>query len=162
MRDAPRVLVMGVSGSGKSTVGRALAEALGVVFLEADDFHPPANIAKMRAGLPLDDDDRMPWLQALADAMRAQAGGFVLACSALKRKYRDVLRAACPQLRIVWLDGDRETLATRMAGREGHYMPETLLDSQLETLEPPADALRVDIREPVESLVAQLVERLAP
>lgn len=129
---------MGVSASGKSTVGAALAERLGVPFLDGDDLHPAENVAKMASGRPLDDDDRMPWLDAvggvLADA--AATGGLVVACSALKRAYRDRLRAKAPAAVFVHLAGDPETLARRAAERTGHFMPASLLVSQLAALEP--------------------------
>jgi gluconokinase len=135
------VLVMGVSGSGKTTVGRALAEELGVEMIEGDDHHPPENVAKMAAGIPLTDADRGPWLQTLAELLtdRHKRGeDTVLACSALRRTYRDVLRAAVPdsETLMIQLDADRETLRSRMESRTGHYMPPALLDSQLATLEP--------------------------
>ncbi|WP_269856216.1 gluconokinase [Streptomyces sp. RPT161] len=131
------VVVMGVSGSGKSTVGGLLAERLGVPYAEADDFHPPANIAKMSAGHPLDDADRAPWLDAIAAWItdRGREGG-VVSCSALKRSYRDRLRAAAPDLFFVHLDGPPELIASRLAARMEHFMPAGLLRSQLEALEP--------------------------
>nr|WP_107660376.1 gluconokinase [Nocardia suismassiliense] len=131
---------MGVSGSGKSTVGRAVAAELGVEYAEGDDFHPEANIAKMAAGIPLDDDDRWPWLDAVAAWMaeRGERGG-VITCSALKRAYRDRLRAAAPTAFFLHLTAPREELAHRMTGRTGHFMPSSLLDSQLAALEPLSD-----------------------
>lgn len=136
---------MGVSGCGKSTFGRALAAELGWPFLDADDFHPPANIAKMSRGVPLDDEDRRPWLDALADQIaRRGGGGLVLACSALKQAYRDRL-AAGGECRWLHLDGPRELLAARLAARAGHFMAAGLLDSQLAILEPPRDGLAIDI-----------------
>ncbi|WP_243491351.1 gluconokinase [Massilia violaceinigra] len=136
--DRIRWVVMGVSGCGKSTVGQALAQELGVPFVEGDQFHPPANVAKMSAGMPLDDDDRAGWLLALQARIReARAGGagLVLSCSALKRRYRDLLREGDPALRFAHLDGPRELIAARMRARAGHYMPPSLLDSQLRDLE---------------------------
>jgi gluconokinase len=133
------VVVLGVSGAGKSTVGAAVAEELGVPFLEGDDFHPAANVAKMTAGLPLDDADREPWLRALADRIRQadRAGqGLVVACSALKRAYRDELRTGSARLWCLYLALDRDTANARVAGRTGHFMPARLVDSQFETLEP--------------------------
>ena len=140
-RRGGRVVVMGVSGCGKSTVGRGLAARLGVGFIEGDELHPPRNVARMAAGTALTDADRAGWLDALAEriaAARAAGQGLVLACSALKRAYRDRLRAADPGLRFVHLHGDAELLRARMAQRSDHYMPPSLLASQLATLEPPA------------------------
>jgi gluconokinase len=131
------VVVMGVSGTGKSTVGGLLARALGVPYAEADAFHPPANIAKMSAGTPLDDDDRAPWLTAIGDWARERGSlGGVVSCSALKRRYRDTLRAAAPGLFFLHLNGERELIARRLGARAGHFMPTTLLDSQFADLEP--------------------------
>ena len=155
------VVVMGVSGSGKTTVGAALADALGMEFVDGDSLHPEANVAKMAAGIPLDDADRAPWLDAIGAVLAA--GPVVVACSALKRAYRDRLRAAAPALQLVFLDGDRDVLAERMAARPGHFMPASLLDSQLATLERPGPderALTVDIDEPVAMIVAELTERM--
>jgi gluconokinase len=130
-------VVMGVSGTGKTTVGRLLAEALGVPYAEADDFHPAANIAKMRSGTPLDDADREPWLDAVGAWAAGRAGlGGVVSCSALKRAYRDRLRAASPGLFFVHLAGERDLIADRLAQRRGHFMPSGLLDSQFAALEP--------------------------
>lgn len=134
-----RWVIMGVSGSGKSTVGAALANHFAVPFLEGDAYHPAANVTKMTAGIPLDDDDRAGWLDALATEIgqaRSAGRGLVLSCSALKRRYRDLLRTADPALRFVHLAGPRELIAVRMHGRPGHYMPPSLLDSQLSILEP--------------------------
>lgn len=152
------VVVMGVSGSGKSTVGQALARSLGWPFLDADDFHPPANVAKMAAGTPLDDDDRWPWLDRIADELRAilaRGGHAILACSALKQAYRDRL-ARAGDVRFVHLAGDRDTIAARLAARKHRYMPVTLLDSQFATLEPPVDAVDVDVRQPVDEQVTRI------
>jgi gluconokinase len=156
------VVVMGVSGSGKTTVGERLAAALGLRFVDADDMHPAANVAKMTDGIPLTDTDRWPWLDAVG-AVLAQ-GDVVVACSALRRSYRDRLRLAAPRVRVVYLQVDRDVLAERLAHRPGHFMPATLLDSQLETLEPPgADegALWVDADASVDETVATVVDRLA-
>ena len=133
----PLIVVMGVSGSGKTTIGGMLAARLGVPYAEADDFHPMANIAKMAAGQPLDDADRVPWLDAIADwlAGRGPRGG-VVSCSALRRRYRDRLRAAAPGLLFAHLDGAPELIAARLGARTGHFMPPGLLDSQFEALEP--------------------------
>ncbi|WP_063795876.1 gluconokinase [Peterkaempfera griseoplana] len=136
---SPCVVVTGVEGAGKSTVGRLLAERLGVPFADGDDFHLPAAIAKMSAGQPLDDADRMPWLESIGRWLheRDVAGtGAVVACSALRRRYRGVLRAACPGAFFLHLTADRKLLAQRLGLRTGHFMPTSLLDSQLATLEP--------------------------
>ncbi|MEU3946919.1 gluconokinase [Streptomyces sp. NPDC029526] len=131
------VVVMGVSGTGKTTVGTLLADRLGVPYAEADDFHPQANIEKMSAGTPLTDDDRWPWLDAIGDWARGRAGrGGVVSCSALKRAYRDRLREAAPGLVFLHLTGDRALVADRLAQRKGHFMPTGLLDSQFATLQP--------------------------
>jgi gluconokinase len=135
------VIVAGVSGSGKSTVGALLAGRLGWRFDDADEFHPAANVQKMRAGVPLTDEDRWPWLRAIATWMdeRIAAGEqAVVTCSALKRSYRDVLLTGRPQARMVFLTPDREVVARRLAARHGHFFPEQLLGSQLADLEPPA------------------------
>ncbi|MFI5875457.1 gluconokinase [Streptomyces sp. NPDC051445] len=140
-RKPPIVLVLGVSGSGKTTTGKALAERLAVTFVEGDDFHSAAGLARMTAGRALDDADRAPWLHALADRIRhsAEAGaGLVVACSALKRAYRDELRAAADgRLWCLYLALDRDTARDRVARRTGHFMPARLVDSQFATLEPP-------------------------
>lgn len=133
---SPHIVVMGVSGCGKSTVGAALAARLGVPFLDADDLHPAANVAKMAAGHPLTDDDRMPWLARVGGELSAATGGLVIACSALKRSYRDAILAAAPATVFVFLNGSRALLESRMQHRAGHFMPASLLDSQLATLEP--------------------------
>jgi gluconokinase len=148
---------MGVTGVGKTTVGRLLAQRLEARFVDADDFHPPENVARMRAGIPLTDADRQPWLDALNAHLRAAAAAgesVVLACSALKAAYRQRLREGCPDLRFVHLVGTRELIAERLAARSGHYMNPALLDSQLATLETPDDALRIDIGAPPEELAA--------
>lgn len=130
---------MGVCGSGKSEVGRRVADALGAEFIEGDDFHSPANIAKMAAGTPLDDTDRAAWLQRLRQEIataRETGHGLVVSCSALKRRYRDLLRAGDPALRFAHLQGGRDVIAARLAARKDHYMPPALLESQLQALEP--------------------------
>ncbi|RJF75103.1 gluconokinase [Rhodopseudomonas palustris] len=171
--EAPRALiVMGVSGSGKTSVGKALAERLGWSYEDADDFHPPANVAKMSAGHPLNDDDRWPWLRAIAaeiDKVADGGGRVVFGCSALKRSYRDVLVHGRADTRIVYLDGSRETIAARIAARHHHFMPPGLLDSQFATLEPPgADeqpiVVGIDntIEQIVDGIVAQLPVAAAP
>ncbi|MDO0976294.1 gluconokinase [Mycolicibacterium frederiksbergense] len=133
---ATPIVVMGVSGSGKSTVGAALAQRLRVPFADADDFHPPANIAKMTAGHPLDDDDRRPWLDSIGEWLASHGEGGVMSCSALKRSYRDQLRRHCPVIDFLHLEGSLETIGRRQASRPGHFMPAALLASQFETLEP--------------------------
>jgi carbohydrate kinase (thermoresistant glucokinase family) len=133
------IVVMGVSGSGKSTIAAGLAARIGGMFLDADDFHPPENVAKMAAGVPLTDDDRMPWLARVADAMvdaERRDGTVVVACSALRRAYRDVLRGADAGVFFVQLDGTPELLAARVGERTDHFMPPSLLASQLALLEP--------------------------
>ncbi|GAA1820569.1 gluconokinase [Agromyces neolithicus] len=164
--EAPVVIVMGVSGSGKSTIGVLLARDLGVSFTDADDLHPIANIEKMASGVPLDDDDRRPWLETvgatLAEAERAGTG-LVIACSALKRAYRETILGQAPQTRFVHLHGTREVLAARTEGRTGHFMPTSLLDSQLATLEelePDEPGIVVDIDRPVGEILADAVSRL--
>ena len=151
---------MGVSGSGKSTVGAGIADALGLAFVDGDGLHSAESVARMAAGKALRDEDRWPWLDRigarLADAGIAP-GGLVIACSALKRSYRDRIRSAAPGVRFVFLAGTAELIAARMEGRTGHYMPPALLASQLQTLEPPgadeADALRFDIALPAPEIV---------
>jgi gluconokinase len=130
------IVVMGVSGSGKSTVGAALAGRLGVPFEDADDLHPPENIEKMSRGVPLDDHDRWPWLERIGEWLAAHQSGGVMACSALKRKYRDHLRHHCPSVEFLLLEGGRDLIERRQASRPGHFMPASLLTSQFETLEP--------------------------
>jgi gluconokinase len=166
--DTGRYVIMGVAGSGKTTIGAALARALAMPFLEGDELHPPANVERMAQGIPLTDDDRRPWLLAIAQQLRdaQRAGlGLVVTCSALKRSYRDLLRSAGEAggaLQFVHLTGDRDVIAERLAGRRGHFMPASLLDSQLATLEPPAPDERAwvcDIRESPDAIVANLVKR---
>ena len=157
------IVMMGVSGSGKTTVGRALAVRLGVPFQEGDDVHPAANIDKMRRGIALDDADRAPWLDAIAAWIAANgAGGGVASCSALKRRYRDRLRAAgAPSLGFALLQVDTAAAHRRLADRPGHFMPESLIDSQLQTLEPPVaenDVVALDSTRPVTAIVAAIVE----
>jgi gluconokinase len=157
------LIVMGVTGSGKSTMGEALAQRLGWRFLDADDFHPEANVAKMAAGIPLTDDDRWPWLDRLAAILREadRAGtSVVLACSALRQAYRDRL-AGAGAVCFVHLAGDQATIAARLATRTHRYMPATLLASQFATLEPPADAIVVDVRDPVAAQVETVCRALA-
>jgi gluconokinase len=158
------IVVMGVSGCGKTSVGRALAARLGARFVDADDFHPPANVEKMRAGVPLDDADRAPWLARLNAVMRhsvAKGESVVLACSALKRRYRDALAERLPGLRVVHLSGSYELVASRVAARRHRYMPASLLASQFEALEPPEDAVVVDIAGCVGEVVEAALRGLA-
>jgi gluconokinase len=158
-------VVMGVSGCGKSLIGTALARALDIDFVEGDDYHSAENVQRMSSGIALTDDDRAQWLRALAARLREakDAGaGLVMTCSALKRSYRDVLRAGAGDVRFVFLRGPRALLAERIAGRRGHFMPPSMLDSQLATLEEPAPdehAWVCDIRESPQDLVAALVVR---
>ena len=158
-------VVMGVSGSGKSLIGAAFARALGVDFVEGDQYHPTENVRRMKAGIPLTDKDRETWLRSLAGRLREARdarNGLVIACSALKRSYRDVLRAEAKDLRFVFLKGQRGLIAERLASRRGHFMPASLLESQLDTLEEPSpdeNAWVCDITESPEILVATLVAR---
>lgn len=155
------IIVMGVSGSGKSTVGSLLARQLRVPFHDADDFHSPANIAKMAGGTPLTDEDRQEWLAALAAGIRewSQTGGAVLACSALKESYRQQLMAGGP-VTWVFLDGTEELVRQRLTNREGHYMGSALLSSQFAALERPAYGLRLPIEDTPPDLVSQIVAYL--
>jgi gluconokinase len=135
--DVLEVVVMGVTGSGKSTVGHALAQRLGLAFADGDAFHSPANIEKMTRGIPLDDADRAQWLATIAEWLRAHRGtGAVVACSALRRRYRDILRTGAPQAVFLHLVGPPEEVAARVAGRTAHFMPTSLVESQIRTLEP--------------------------
>lgn len=155
------VVVMGVTGSGKSTVGTVLAERMGVPFADADDFHSAANVAKMRAGVPLDDNDRLPWLRAIGEWLAAhEESGAVVTCSALKRAYRDVLREAAPSVTFLHLDGDIETVRRRVADRPGHFMPESLVQSQFDALEPLQEGERgvvVDLGLAVDEIVGRFL-----
>lgn len=144
----PRIVVMGVSGCGKSTVATLLAARLGVPYVDADDLHPAANVARMSAGIPLTDDDRAPWLDVVAATLAAAPDGLVVACSALRRTYRDRLRAGAPGTTHVHLDGAPELLAARIGARTDHFMPSSLLGTQLATLEPLGDdeaGIRLDV-----------------
>ncbi|OPX06704.1 gluconokinase [Mycobacterium sp. AT1] len=154
------IVVMGVSGSGKSTVGAALAQRLRVPFADADDFHPEANIAKMTAGHALDDDDRRPWLESIGEWLAAHAEGGVMSCSALKRTYRDQLREHCPDVDFLHLAGTPEVIGRRQASRPGHFMPASLLASQFETLEPLAadeNGVDVNVDQNIDSIVNEYV-----
>lgn len=160
----PILLITGVSGSGKSTIGRLLAARLGWTYAEADDFHPDSNIAKMAAGQPLDDADRAPWLAAIGawiDETTRAGQPAVVSCSALKRAYRDTLREGRPNVRLIYLDADHQIISERLAAREGHFFPARLLDSQFHDLErpdPDEHALMVD----VDATPEQIVDRLLP
>ena len=158
---------MGVSGCGKTSVGQAIAAHFGIPYIEGDAMHPPANIAKMSAGVPLNDDDRWPWLDALAARLRAESessGRAVATCSALKSAYRDRIQAGSgQQTRFIFLDCSREALERNLAGRKGHFMPQSLLDSQLATLQAPyneARAIIIDGNRPFEAVIRSIVEKL--
>jgi gluconokinase len=157
----PLVVVMGVSGSGKSTVGRALADRLALPYLDADSLHSAENIATMAAGQPLQDDDREPWLLAVGGWLGAHdLGGAVVGCSALRRRYRDVLRTAAPRVRFLHLDGDPAVVVARVTNRPGHFMPASLVSSQIQTLEPlDADESGsvADLTTPVETIVERFL-----
>lgn len=161
-----RIVVMGVSGSGKSTVGRLLAQALNLPFQDGDELHPPDNIARMAAGVPLTDADRQGWLAAVGARLAAAGGrrdGVVIACSALKRAYRDQLRATAPDLQLVFLHGEPVLLAERLAARRDHYMPASMLPSQLAALEAPdADegAIAMNVTQPPETIVQAVCRQL--
>ncbi len=162
------LVVMGVSGSGKSTIAERLAARLGWRYVDGDLFHPPANVAKMSAGHPLTDEDRWPWLRAIAaeiDRLAAAGERAVVACSALKRAYRDILVHGRDDVRIVFLDGTKDLIARRLAARKGHFMPPGLLDSQFKTLEPPLPSERpiiVSIDASVDGIVDDIVRQLKP
>lgn len=160
------LVVMGVSGSGKTTVSAMLAGALGVAFLEGDELHPRANVEKMKSGTPLTDADRLPWLQAIArriDDWRARGEAGVVTCSALKRAYRDILIGDRPEVRLVYLKGSHQLIHERMAARHEHFMPVGLLDSQFATLEEPGPDERpivVDVGGTPEKIVAEILRQL--
>jgi gluconokinase len=153
------VIVMGVSGAGKTTIGEALARSLGWRFIDADDLHPEANVAKMAAGRPLEDDDRWPWLERLNEILRAEKDA-VLACSALKERYRKRLGRGIDRVLWVYLKGDIELIRSRLGDRRHRYMPASLLESQLAALEPPAAAITVDVRNDVAACVATIAREL--
>ena len=158
-----RLVIMGVSGCGKSSVGARLAARLGLNYRDGDDLHPPENVAKMRAGMPLTDADRWPWLDRVGQVLLAEAP-VIVGCSALKRAYRDRIRtAAGGPVTFVHLAGSQEVIAARMALRQGHYMPLSLLDSQFAALEPPTaeEAITVSIDQPLEALVADILRQLS-
>jgi gluconokinase len=154
---------MGVVGAGKTTVGKPLAQKLGWEFADADNFHPAANVEKIRHGISLTDADRAPWLAALRDAImrwNAEGKNVVLACSALKRRYRDEL--ATGPVKFVYLKGSRELILSRLRARHGHFANQSILDTQLEDLEEPEDAITVDIAQPPEAIAAEIIEKLKP
>ncbi|MEP1552440.1 MAG: gluconokinase [Paraglaciecola sp.] len=154
-------IVMGVSGCGKSTIGEELAKQLSLPFYDADDFHFPESVVKMASGTPLTDEDRKPWLTLLANNITQwqSAGGAVLACSALKQSYRDILSSTTENtVRFVYLKGDKATLSARLNSRDNHFMPETLLESQLNTLEPPQDAITVLLKNTVDEIISQILK----
>lgn len=157
------IVVMGVTGSGKSTVGAALARRLFVPFADADAFHPKANIAKMAAGTPLTDSDRYPWLEAVGRWLADHVDGGVMSCSALTRGYRDILRAHCPAIEFLHLTGSPELIARRQASRPGHFMPSALVKSQfdiLESLAPDEQGIALDVGSSVEQIVDRFVNYL--
>ncbi|MEO8668914.1 MAG: gluconokinase [Bauldia sp.] len=160
------IVVMGVSGSGKTTIGSEVAARLGLPFRDADEFHPAANVAKMASGVPLTDADRWPWLDAIGAAIHDAAGGLVVTCSALKRAYRDRIRAAAgTPVRFVHLDASRAALASRLAKRKGHFFPPSLLDSQLATLErplPEEGALVMPADGPIADVAEAVLAAIAP
>lgn len=165
--DKDLYIVMGVAGSGKSLIGSALAYALSIAFVDGDDLHSPQNIERMASGIPLTDEDRAGWFRAISDRLReakAAGTGIVVACSALKRSYRDFLRAQAGDLRFIFLTGPREVIEKRLAHRPGHFMPPSLLDSQLAILEEPGpdeDVLVCDITKSPDAIVSDLMERLS-
>ncbi len=160
---APIIVIMGVSGCGKSTVGKALASKLKIPFFDADDFHPTSNRLKMESGIPLTDEDRLPWLQTLSNLIseHAESTGVVLACSALKKSYREELIGSNNRIEFVYLKGEYQLIADRMLKRN-HFMPKSLLESQFETLEEPDDAITIDIELDVISILEQLAIHFPP
>jgi len=158
-------IVMGVSGSGKSTVGKLLAERLGWDFVDADDYHPASSIEKMRRGIPLDDSDRAPWLAKLAQELEmwlSQRNNVVLACSALKSKYRDSLLRGSVEVRFIYLKGNFELFEGRLSKRKGHFMSKELLMSQFDSLEEPDDAIEADASKAPGDIVSDLIGELTP
>lgn len=163
------IIVMGVSGVGKTSIAQGLADHLGGQYVEADDYHPPENVEAMRNGIPLNDDMRRPWLLKLGQAMAEMGAAqpdqpLIATCSALKAAYRDILRTHLPEAVFVYLHGERDLIATRMAARENHYMPLSLLDSQLDTLEvpqAPENFVKVDVTGTIEEIIQDALKALA-
>ncbi|SRR6056297_1651121 len=155
-------VVMGVSGCGKTTVGTLLANEKKIPFFDADDFHPEENIRKMQSGNPLDDNDRKPWLNILSEKIRDwnDDSGAVLACSALKKSYRKILTSKTNDVTFIWLDGSYDLINSRMQKREGHYMPPDLLQSQFDALEPPSEAVKVNIDQPPDNILSDILKTL--
>lgn len=155
-------VIMGVSGSGKTTVGKKLAEKLEMPFFDADDYHPTSNVRKMKSGQPLTDEDRKPWLDGLHDHISEWNSGVgaVLACSALKKSYRDILMGSSNNIRFVYLKGKKEIIQNRMENRKHHYMPPSLLESQFETLEEPENAITVSIENSPDEIVKNILMKL--
>lgn len=164
MTAAQKFVIMGVSGCGKSSVGAALGEKLGVAYVDGDDLHPSENIAKMSKGLPLNDEDRWPWLAKVGETLAANKGCAIIGCSALKRVYRDKIRETVAEpVLFIHLAGSRAVIAARMSRRSGHFMPDSLLDSQFATLEPPQSdelALTVDIDQSLDGIIATILAAL--
>jgi carbohydrate kinase (thermoresistant glucokinase family) len=155
-------ILMGVSGAGKTLIGQKLSECLDIPFYDGDDFHPPANVKKMKSGQPLNDNDRRPWLESLANNMIEweQTGGAILACSALKKKYRKILGSKT-DTQFIYLKGSPSLIADRLAKRKGHYMPPELLQSQFDALEEPDEAFTVSVEPSPEEIVTSILDRLA-
>jgi gluconokinase len=163
MTSPQAIICMGVSGSGKSTIGKLAAARLGWIFLDADDFHPAANIEKMRRAIPLNDEDRQPWLERLHQELQERLEkkeSVMLACSALKESYRSKLSDHLADLRFVYLDIDIETIRDRLAHRAGHFFAKELLDSQFAVLEKPTNAIVIDARQSAEEIVSEMVETI--
>lgn len=158
------VILMGVAGSGKTAVGKGVATRLNWLFLDADDFHPAANIEKMKHGIPLNDQDRMPWLRALRDELRrllAEGRSAILACSALKESYRQLLSDEVFAMSFVLLDVDQETIRERLKHRSAHFFPKELMDSQFAALEKPKDAIIIDARKPLDEVIDRVVQAVS-
>lgn len=159
------IVLMGVAGSGKTTIGGLLSRRLGWTFFDADDFHPEANVAKMAAGVGLEDEDRWPWLERVRDKIKGEIGAArpaVFACSALKRSYREFLVSAHPEVKLVYLRGEASVIAARIAARSGHFMKEKMLASQLAALEEPSDCAVVDVSASPEEIVEKILRHLSP